>query len=237
MIVVPAIDLLGGQAVRLHRGRYAEATVYSDDPPSLARAWRGKAERLHVVDLEGAKAGRAVQIDTIRAIVNAFGPGVQVGGGIRTAESAASYFELGAERVVLGTAAIRDPDLVRDLAESHPDRVIVAVDASDGVVATDGWTESSGRTAIDVAKELARLPLAAFLYTDVARDGTQAGPNITRTLELARATAIEVIASGGVGALEHLRALAETREVSAAIVGRALYEKTFTLEEAVDAAR
>lgn len=236
MHIFPAIDLLGGQAVRLHQGRYDQVTVYHPDPPALAATFRARCPRLHLVDLEGARAGRAVQADLVRAVIQAFGPGVQVGGGIRSAEVAAEYFALGADRVVLGTAAVRDRALVLALAESYPGRVVVALDAREGKVAVAGWQEVEAVTAVEVAQSLAEAPIAAILYTDVARDGTGAGPNVEATAALAAAAPCPVIASGGVGALDHLRALARVPGVEAAIVGRALYEGAFTIEEALSAA-
>jgi phosphoribosylformimino-5-aminoimidazole carboxamide ribotide isomerase len=237
MNVIPAIDLLGGRAVRLKQGLYDQVTVYDADPPARARAWRGIAPHLHVVDLEGAKAGRAVQGETVRAIVAAFGPGVQIGGGVRSREAFESYLELGVARVVVGSAALKDPALVRALAAEHPGRVILAVDAKDGLVATEGWTEVSATTAVELVRAFADAPLAAVLYTDVARDGMMVGPNVEATAQLARASHVPVIASGGVGTLAHLSALAVHPGIDAAIVGRALYEKAFTLEEALSAAR
>lgn len=234
MIVIPAIDLLGGQAVRLHQGRYDAVTVYDADPVARARSFVG-AQRLHVVDLEGARQGRAVQADLVRRILDAFGPGVQVGGGVRTREAFESYLALGAKRIVLGSAAIKDPELVRNLATLYPDTVIVGVDAKDGFVATEGWTEVSKLSALDVVRSFADLKLAGFLYTDVSRDGTGTGPNVERTAELARTATAEVIASGGVGSANHLRALAATGVIGAAIVGRALYDGSLTLAEALAA--
>ena len=241
MRVLPAIDLLGGKAVRLHQGRYDEVTVYDEDPPARARAWTGKVPRLHVVDLEGAKAGSPVQREHVRAIIEAFasdGIGVvQVGGGVRSREALVAYLALGARRVVLGTAAVKDPELVRELARAHPGVVVLAVDAKNGFVATDGWTEVSKLTATDLVLALADVPIGAVLYTDVARDGTGSGPNVEATRALAAASPFPVIASGGVGSLEHLRALAAIPNVESAVVGRALYDGTFTLEDAVVAAR
>jgi phosphoribosylformimino-5-aminoimidazole carboxamide ribotide isomerase len=236
VIVVPAIDLLGGKAVRLRQGKYDEVTVYDDRPAERARAWRGKVPILHVVDLEGARAGAPVQKDAVEAIVAAFGPGVQVGGGVRTRESFDAYRRLGAARVVLGSAAVRDPEAVRAMAHDAPGTVVVAVDARGGMVAVDGWTQATTVRAVDLVRGMADVPLAGVLYTDVARDGTGVGPNVEATAELAALTGVPVIASGGVGSLEHLRALA-ARGVAACIVGRALYEGAFTLEEAIDAAR
>jgi phosphoribosylformimino-5-aminoimidazole carboxamide ribotide isomerase len=236
VIVIPAIDLLDGKAVRLHQGRYDAVTIYDADPPSRARGWRGLVPWLHVVDLEGARQGRPVQRDIVRTIVDAFGPGVEVGGGVRTRESFEAYLALGASRVVLGSAAIKDAALVRTLATAHPGVVVLAVDARDGMVAVDGWTQATRTTAVDVVRSFADVPLAGVLYTDVARDGTRAGANIEGTVELAKHTSAPVIASGGVGTLDDLRALA-SRGIEAVIVGRALYEKVFTVEDAVAALR
>jgi phosphoribosylformimino-5-aminoimidazole carboxamide ribotide isomerase len=235
VIVVPAIDLLGGNAVRLHQGRYDEVTVYDADPAARARTWRGKVPLLHVVDLEGARAGQPVQSELVRSIVEAFGPGVQVGGGVRTRDSFQAYLRLGAARIVLGSAAIHDTALVRALALEHPGVVILAVDARDGLVAVNGWTEVTRIRAIDLVLSLADAPLAGILYTDVARDGTGSGPNVEATAALAAAARAPVIASGGVGTLDHLRLLAKLG-VAACIVGKALYAGAFTLDEAVAAA-
>ncbi|HEX9296997.1 MAG TPA: 1-(5-phosphoribosyl)-5-[(5-phosphoribosylamino)methylideneamino]imidazole-4-carboxamide isomerase [Polyangiaceae bacterium] len=232
----PAIDLLRGQAVRLHQGDYDRVTVYHRDPVALASSWRGVAKHLHVVDLEGARAGRPVEADLVRRIVEAFGAGVEIGGGVRDRASIESYFALGAERVVLGTAAIRDPALVRDAAQAYPHRIVLALDAKDGLVATDGWLLVSSRTAVEVVRELADLPLAAILYTDIARDGTRVGPNVEATARLAEQGGLPVLASGGIATLDDLRRLAQLPGIAGAIVGRALYEKVFTLEEAVSAA-
>src|SRR6185437_14750835 len=245
MHVLPAIDLLSGNAVRLHQGRYDAVTVYSTDPPALAAELRGRVPILHVVDLEGARAGRAVQKDLVRAVIEAFGPlpvdhagavGVQVGGGVRSLAAVESYLELGAARVVLGTSAVKDPALVNEAARRWPGRVVVALDAKDGKVALDGWEQTSTRTALEVARGLAGLPLAALLYTDVSRDGTRAGPNLAATREIAAGGGVPVLASGGVGTLDDLRALAAIPGVAGAIVGRALYERAFTLDEALAAA-
>jgi phosphoribosylformimino-5-aminoimidazole carboxamide ribotide isomerase len=235
VIVIPAIDLLDAKAVRLHKGQYDAVTVYDDDPAARARAWRGQVPLLHVVDLEGARQGHPVQSDVVRAIVDAFGPGVEVGGGVRTRESFEAALALGASRIVLGSAAIADRDMVRALAVEHPGVVVVAVDARDGFVAVDGWTRPTRVRALDLVRELGDVPLAGVLYTDVSRDGTRSGPNVDMTAEIAACTPIPVIASGGVGSLDDLRVLA-SRGIPACIVGRALYDGAFTLEEAVLAA-
>jgi phosphoribosylformimino-5-aminoimidazole carboxamide ribotide isomerase len=236
VIVIPAVDLLGGKAVRLRQGRYDAVTVYDEDPPARARGWRGKVPWLHVVDLEGARDGRPVQRDVVRAVIDAFGAGVEVGGGVRTRESFEGYLALGARRVVLGSAAVKDAALVRSLATEHPHVVVLAVDARDGFVAVDGWTQPTRVRATDLVKSFADVPLAGVLYTDVARDGTRAGPNLEATAELAQQTPVPIIASGGVGSLDDLRALS-ARGITSCIVGRAIYDGTFTLEEAIEAAR
>jgi phosphoribosylformimino-5-aminoimidazole carboxamide ribotide isomerase len=236
VIVIPAIDLLDGKAVRLHQGRYDSVTVYDSNPPARGPAWRGKVPWLHVVDLEGARQGRPVQRETARAVIEAFGPGVEVGGGVRTRESFEAYRALGVTRVVVGSAAVKDAELVKSLATEHPNVVIVAVDERDGFVAVDGWTQPTRVKATSLVRSFAGLPLAGILYTDVARDGTRVGPNVDATAELASHTPAPIIASGGVGSLDDLRTLA-ARGISACIVGRALYDSTFTLEEAIEAAK
>ena len=238
MRILPAIDLLGGNAVRLHQGRYEEATVYDADPPAVARRFRAVVDAMHVVDLEGAKAGAPVQRERVRAIVQAFAGGmVQVGGGVRSRESLEGYLALGARRVVLGTAAVKDPALVRELARAHPGVVVLAVDAKNGFVATDGWTEVSEISAADLVLSLADVPIAAVLYTDVARDGTGRGPNMEATAALAAVSPFPIIASGGVGTLAHLTALSQIANVESAVVGRALYDGSLTLESAVAASK
>lgn len=232
----PAIDLLDGKAVRLHQGRYDAVTVYDDDPLARARAFRTAGARwLHVVDLAGAKAGRCVQAELVRALVAEFGGQVEVGGGVRTADAFESYVAAGAARVILGTAAVRDPNLVRSLARSHPGRIVLAVDAKDGLVATAGWEVTESVTAVELTKSFSDVELGAVLYTDVSRDGTQVGPNVEATAALARESRAPVLASGGVGTLEHLRALARHPVIGGVVVGRALYERSFTVTEALDA--
>jgi len=237
MEVIPAIDLLDGKAVRLLKGRYEDVTVYHDNPPVLAAGWAGRVKRLHVVDLEGARAGQAVQRDPVTRLVKSFGSGVQVGGGVRSFDAVKSYFDLGVERVVLGTAALKQPELIEQAALAFPGRIIIAVDARDGKVATAGWLDQSERLASDLVRELSKHALAAALYTDIDRDGTEVGPNIEATARLGRETSVPVIASGGVGTLAHLSSLARAGSgIVGAIVGRALHEGRFSLDEAVAAA-
>jgi phosphoribosylformimino-5-aminoimidazole carboxamide ribotide isomerase len=232
MKILPAIDLLGGKAVRLHQGRYDMATVYSDDPPAVARKFREHVDLIHVVDLEGAREGRPVQEDVIRKIGGPF----QVGGGVRTREAFEAYVALGAKRVVLGTAAVQNRELVRALAKEHPGVVVLAVDAKDGFVATNGWTNVTDRRAVELVGDLADVPIGAVLYTDIGRDGTGIGPNIFATAELAAASPFPVIASGGVGTKAHLTDLAKLENVESAIVGRALYDGSLSLYDAIRAA-
>jgi phosphoribosylformimino-5-aminoimidazole carboxamide ribotide isomerase len=235
--VIPALDLLDGKAVRLRQGKYDQVTIYDDQPNVVAAEWSGRVRRVHVVDLDGAKQGKPVQKVLVRKVVASFGAGVQVGGGVRSMAAVDQYFDLGVDRVVLGTAAIRDPELVQAAAAAYPGRIIVAVDARNGNVATDGWLDQSEKRAIDLVREIAPLGLAAVLYTDIDRDGTEVGPNVDATATLARDGGVPVIASGGVGKLEHIQALAQAgSKIVGAIVGRALHEQRFTLEAAVAAA-
>jgi phosphoribosylformimino-5-aminoimidazole carboxamide ribotide isomerase len=237
MQVIPAIDLLEGKAVRLTKGRYDAVTIYHDDACALAKAWSGHVERLHVVDLEGARAGYPMQRELVSGLVKSFGPGVQVGGGVRTLAAVEDYFSLGVERVVLGTAALKDPDVVERAATSFSDRIVLAVDARQGRVATEGWLDQSETRASDLVRRFAELPLAAVLYTDIDRDGTEVGPNVMETARLAEEGGVPVIASGGVGTLAHLADLARAHpQIVAAIVGRAVHEKRFSLAQAISAA-
>ena len=228
-LIIPAIDLLGGKVVRLHQGRYDQVTVFDDDPVGRAKLFRDHgAVRLHVVDLEGAKAGAPVQRAIIDEIIRAFGDGVQVGGGVRSQESYEAYLETGASRVIVGTRAVQDPGLVRALAAAHSHTAIIAVDAQDGVVKTWGWTESSDVTATEVAGQFTGCLISGVLYTDIAQDGTGKGPNVPATRKLAEDTGLYVIASGGVGTIAHIEALS-LAGIPAAIVGRALYDGTVPL--------
>jgi len=232
----PAIDLLGGKAVRLEEGRRDRATVFSDAPVELvSQLARDGADRLHVVDLDGAFAGSPQQHALIRELVEASPLPVEVGGGIRDRAAIDAVVAIGAAYVVLGTAAVKSPDLVEAACRAYPQRIIVAVDARDGVVAVDGWTATGNITAIELGKRAAGWGAAALLYTDVARDGLHVGPNVEATAELARAVSCEVIASGGVGSLDHLRELRDAK-IAAVVVGRAIYDKRFTVAQAASVA-
>lgn len=229
MKLYPAIDLLGGKAVRLEEGRRDRATVFHDDPVQLvAELAADGADRLHVVDLDGAFAGAPQQVQLVEKIVAASPLPVEVGGGIRDRAAIDRVIELGAAFVVLGTAAVRSPALVEQACRAYPGRVIVAVDARDGVVAVDGWTASGDITAIELGKRAAGWGAAALLYTDVSRDGLHVGPNVEVTAQLARAVDCEVIASGGVGSLDDLARLRDAG-IAAVVVGRAIYDRRFTV--------
>jgi phosphoribosylformimino-5-aminoimidazole carboxamide ribotide isomerase len=231
MKLFPAIDLLGGKAVRLEEGKRDRATVFHEDPVQLVTELaRDGADRLHVVDLDGA-FGEPRQLELVRAIVAASPIPVEVGGGIRDRAAVDAVLDLGAAFAVLGTAAVRTPALVEEVCRAHPGRIIVAVDARDGVVAVDGWTQSGGVTALELGQRAAAWGCAALLYTDVARDGLRAGPNVAATAELARGVTCDVIASGGVGELDDLARLRDAG-IPAVVVGRALYDRRFTVAEA-----
>lgn len=230
--LIPAIDLLDGKVVRLHQGRYDEATLYADDPAAAAQGFESAgAHRLHVVDLDGAREGEPANVSSIRAILSGTSLAVQVGGGVRSVEAAERWFAAGAARVVLGTAAIKDPDFARKLCADHPGGVVVAIDARGGEVAVEGWLEGSGRQVSELAAEVDGWGVAAILYTNIERDGTRAGPDVAGTAALQREVSATVIASGGVGSLAHLREL-RAAGVRSTVCGRALYAGEFTLAEA-----
>ena len=227
LTLYPAIDLKDGACVRLRRGDMDDATVYSDDPGGQARVWQDAGCRwLHVVDLNGAFAGQAVNAAAVAAILAAATVPVQLGGGIRDLAGVARWLEAGVRRVILGSAAVRDPALVRDACREFPGRVAVGIDARDGFVATDGWAATSTLSAPDLAARFADAGVSAIIYTDIGRDGMLGGLNLQQTADLATASAIPVIASGGVGSLEDLRALQalDHPNIEGVIVGRALYD-------------
>jgi phosphoribosylformimino-5-aminoimidazole carboxamide ribotide isomerase len=239
LIVFPAIDLKAGQVVRLAEGDMARATVYGDDPAAQAELFaNGGAEWLHVVDLDGAFAGESVNGAAVASILESFGGKVQLGGGIRTLDSIERWLDLGVERVVIGTAALENPDLVRAAARDNSGRIVVAVDARDGRVATRGWADVSDVRVEDLARRFEDAGVAALLFTDVGRDGLLKGCNVEATVALARAVSIPVIASGGVTDLGDIHALREhvADGVEGVITGRALYDGRLDLAEAMAAA-
>lgn len=236
MLIIPAIDLKDGKCVRLRQGRMEDSTVFGDDPLAMATRWvREGARRLHLVDLNGAFAGEPVNGEAVRAITRAFPElPVQIGGGIRSHQIAASYLEAGVRWVIVGTLAVKDPDFVAALCRDFPGRVIVGIDARGGMVATDGWAEVSRVAALDLAQRFAADGVAAIVYTDIDRDGMMQGLNIEATRRLAEMGGVPVIASGGVTTIEDIRRL--VREggsgIIGAISGRALYEGALDLADA-----
>jgi phosphoribosylformimino-5-aminoimidazole carboxamide ribotide isomerase len=238
VILYPAIDIRGGQAVRLLQGDYARETTYDADPVDAARRWANEgAELLHVVDLDGAKAGEPRNLDAIERIAAAVACPIQVGGGLRSAGAIRSVLAAGAARVVIGTAALRDPAFLDAMLAAHGDRIVVSVDAREGKVSLAGWTETSDLDVASAVVQLSDRGVARLLCTAIEVDGTMEGPAIDQLNEIANATSSQIIASGGVGNLSHLESLAHKcpANVEGAIVGRALYERRFTVKEAIEA--
>jgi phosphoribosylformimino-5-aminoimidazole carboxamide ribotide isomerase len=239
MIVFPAIDLKGGQVVRLAEGDMDRATVYGDDPAAQALAFAEQgAQFLHVVDLDGSFAGSAQNREAVEAVLDAFPGHVQLGGGIRTPEAVAGWFELGVSRVVMGTAALKDPQFVKEMAREWPGGIVVAVDARDGMVATEGWAELSDMAVIDLARRFEDAGVASLLFTDIGRDGMLKGCNVQATVDLATQSTLPVIASGGVAGLDDIRILALNAHmgIEGVITGRALYDGRLDLAAAIQMA-
>ena len=239
MNIIPAIDLKEGKCVRLKEGKMDQETVFSEEPVSMAEFWFSQgADILHIVDLDGAVHGKPLNEDIILSICKEFpSKRIQVGGGIRTFETAKGYLENGIDRVIMGTSAVEDPEMLKSFCQAYPNRVVLGIDALDGYVKTQGWLKGSDLTPIQLVKSFEDLPLASIIFTDISKDGMMAGPNIDATSDLARSTKIPVIASGGVSSLLHIKRLAEQEVISGAICGRALYEKVFTYAEAQKTAR
>jgi phosphoribosylformimino-5-aminoimidazole carboxamide ribotide isomerase len=236
MILYPAIDLKGGQCVRLLRGEMSQATVFSDDPAGQAKRFVAAGCRfLHVVDLDGAFAGKPMNRAAVEAIVASAGVPVQLGGGIRDRATIEAWLERGVRRVILGTVALTDPDLVKAACRAHPGRIVIGIDARGGRVATEGWAKESERQALDLALAFEDAGAAAIVYTDIERDGALQGVNVAATAALARALTTEIIASGGVAALDDLRALKahEADGITGVICGRALYDGRIDLSAAL----
>ncbi|MGH9012013.1 MAG: 1-(5-phosphoribosyl)-5-[(5-phosphoribosylamino)methylideneamino]imidazole-4-carboxamide isomerase [Acidimicrobiia bacterium] len=236
--LLPAIDLRGGRAVRLLRGDYAAETVYSDDPVAVARSFEAAGARwIHVVDLDAARSGEAGNLEFVAAIARSVRCDVETGGGVRSVEAAERLIDAGVARVVIGTAAVERPELVTELAGRYPGRVAVGLDARGRQVATKGWTETTGADLVDLAKRFEGEGVASLIVTEIGRDGTMAGPDLDQLRAVLEATHIDVIASGGVGTLDDIRALAgfraSGRSLAGVIVGRAIYEGRFTVEEAL----
>lgn len=237
MLVIPAIDLKEGKCVRLRQGRMDESTVFGEDPVAMAGRWfAAGAQRLHIVDLDGAFAGTPRNAGLIHRIVEAYPDlRIQVGGGIRDADTVQAYLEAGVEYVIVGTKAVSAPHFVNDLCLEFPGRVIVGLDARDGRLAVDGWSKLSNHDVVDLARHFEEDGVVAIIYTDIARDGMMQGVNVEATARLAREVRIPVIASGGVSTLDDLRQLLPYADegIDGVIVGRALYEGAFSLEEAI----
>jgi phosphoribosylformimino-5-aminoimidazole carboxamide ribotide isomerase len=233
--VIPAIDIRGGKCVRLQQGDYNRETVFGDDPVAMAMRWSSLgARRLHVVDLDGARGLEQTNTEIIRRIVQAVAAGVQTGGGIRSMEAIRRAFDIGVQRVVLGTAAVKDPAIVREAVGLEPDRVVVSVDAREGKVSLQGWTESTDIDAVAFIDRLQSMGVERIVYTDILRDGVHDGPNFEMYERLTSATSVHVIAAGGVGSADDLRRLKDCG-VEAAIIGRALYTGDVSLTEALAA--
>jgi phosphoribosylformimino-5-aminoimidazole carboxamide ribotide isomerase len=232
MQVIPAIDLRGGRCVRLKQGDYGRETVFGEDPAAMARHWEAEgATRIHLVDLDGAKLGRPANVECVRAILERVGVPCQLGGGVRDEETLEAWLDAGLDRVIVGTQALKDPEWFSRMAHRHPGRLILGLDAKNGRVATEGWLDVSTVEATELAEQFDPLPLAAVIYTDIARDGMLEGPNLESTGALADRLKTPVIASGGVSSLEDIERLA-TLPISGVVVGRALYDGRFRLCEA-----
>jgi len=236
VLVFPAIDLRGGQCVRLRQGDYNQETVFGGDPAEMARRWVAQgAAYLHLVDLDGARQGHPVNGASVRAIVQAAGVPCQLGGGLRSERDVDEALGWGVSRVIFGTRALQDPAWLEDLCRRLPGRIVLGLDARDGLVATGGWMQVSQKRALDFARECSDWPLAALVYTDISRDGMLEGPNGPALADLAGAVPIPVIASGGVSTLDDVRRLAQLG-LAGCIIGRALYEGRLDLREAIAAA-
>lgn len=236
MQLYPAIDLRGGNCVRLHQGDYGQETVYGSDPAAMARHWIDQgATWLHVVDLDGARAGKPVQLETVAQIVAAAGKvPVQLGGGLREEAHIRQALDAGVSRVILGTRALRDAEWAGNITRAHPGKVVLGLDAREGRVAAQGWLETDSLTVAEVLDRAKDWPLAAIVFTDIGRDGTLKGCNVEATAEVARLARVEVIASGGIGSLEDILAVAKAG-LPGCIVGRALYDGRVDLKHAITA--
>ena len=236
MQIWPAIDLLNGNCVRLEQGDYQRETVFSNDPVAVAKQFQAEgAKHLHLVDLDGARDGKLINAEVVTKIVAAVDMQCELGGGIRDQASIEALLETGLHRLVLGTSALKKADWFRQMCQQYPGKLVLGIDARDGMVATDGWLETSNTPATELADQFRDVPLAAIVYTDIATDGMLAGPNVSAMAEMQRHVDIPVVASGGVTTAENVQQLAEAG-LAAAIVGRALYAGTLTLEDALSAA-
>ncbi len=234
MQIIPAIDIKGGKCVRLYQGDYNQETIFSEDPVAVAQKWQNQgARRLHLVDLDGAASGKPENLDVVEAIVKTTGLPVQFGGGVRTEETVIKLLSTGIQRVIFGTIALEQPELVKILCRQFNQSIMVSIDARDGLVATRGWKQSTAVTAIDLAQQLAKIGVTRIQYTDIARDGTLTEPNYAAIAELVSKVKLPVLAAGGITSLEHLQRLKQLG-VEGAIIGKALYTGDIELKEAVE---
>ncbi|KAB2952662.1 1-(5-phosphoribosyl)-5-[(5-phosphoribosylamino)methylideneamino]imidazole-4-carboxamide isomerase [Heliorestis acidaminivorans] len=240
MIIFPAIDLKEGRCVRLYQGRMTEATVYNDDPVSQAMAWQAQgAQMIHLVDLDGAFEGVPQNMTAIKAILDNLTVAVQIGGGIRDMATIDKYLNLGVSRIILGTAALKNPDLFATACEKYGSRIVLGLDARDGWVATDGWAGTSEVTALELAVEMKKLGATRVIYTDISKDGTMEGPNLKATADLARKTGLKFIASGGFATIDDVKEAAALHSdgIEGAILGKSIYTGSINLPEAIKVAR
>ena len=236
MRIYPAIDIRGGKCVRLFKGDFAQETVFSDSPADMAKKWQDEgAEFLHLVDLDGARAGHSENLATVKEILAAVTIPVELGGGIRTMENIDEVLKLGVRRVILGSVAVRDPELVREACAKYGDRIVVGIDAKDGIVAVDGWGVSGDVDVITLAKKMKDAGVRTIIYTDISRDGTLSGVNVEATAKLARESGVDVVASGGVKDLADIRALLpyERDGIEGVIVGKSIYTGSLDLKKAI----
>ena len=234
MIVIPAIDLKEGKCVRLLQGKKEEVTIYSDDPPSMARNWQEQgAELLHVVDLDGAFTGEQHNYEQIKAIRSAIDIPIEVGGGIRDADRVAQLIDLGVDRTIIGTSAAEKPDMVREICRRFPGKVLIGIDAKDGKVAVKGWVEVTELEAVAFAKQMEGAGAAGIIYTDISRDGMLTGPNVEAMAKMVESVGIPVIASGGVSQLDDIKSLMKINNLWGVITGKALYTGSMKLDEAI----
>ncbi len=233
MMIYPAIDIKDGQCVRLFKGQFSDVTVYGDSPAEMAKKWESLGgEYIHVVDLDGALKGHGVNAEKIKEICNSVNVPVQTGGGIRTMEDIEAKLECGIDRVIIGTKAVADSDFVKRAVDKYGQKIVIGIDAKDGMVAIEGWEKTSDFTAVEFAKKMVSIGVQTIVYTDIATDGTLAGPNVDAMAEMTKAVDADIIASGGIGSLEHIKSLVPTG-VEGVIVGKALYTGKVNLTEAV----
>ncbi len=240
MIIIPAVDIKNGKCVRLVQGHMNKETIFSNDPASMALRWEKEGARLiHIVDLDGAVGKKPKNLDTIKKIINSVKADIQVGGGIRNEDTIKMFIDLGVKKVIIGTEAIRNPNLVKNACKAFPGKIIVGIDARNGMAAIEGWTETTGVKAVDLAKQFEDCGVAAINFTDIHRDGMETGPNIEETKKLAESVSIPVVASGGVSTIEDIKNLLPLQEVGVigVITGKALYSGSLDLKEAMETAK